>query len=339
MKYVLVTGGVVSGLGKGVTASSVGVLLKACGLRVTSIKIDPYLNTDAGTMSPFEHGEVFVLDDGGEVDLDLGNYERFLDVKLTRDNNITTGKIYQSVLDKERRGDYLGKTVVPHITDAIQEWIERVAMIPVDGKEGPADVCVIELGGTIGDIESMPFIEALGQFSYHVGPGNFCLIHVSLVPVLNVVGEQKTKPTQHSVRGLRGLGLTPNILACRSTKALNENVKAKLSQFCHVPVENVVTLYDVPNIWHIPLLLRDQKAHEAILKGLNLLGVAGEPDLQDWITRTRVYDVVGKYTGLSDSYLSAVVCRRKLVVEWVAAGDLEDVTAKEVMFIKMHGIF
>ncbi|KAJ4824084.1 CTP synthase 1 [Turnera subulata] len=348
MKYVLVTGGVVSGLGKGVTASSIGLLLKACGLRVTSIKIDPYLNTDAGTMSPFEHGEVFVLDDGGEVDLDLGNYERFLDIKLTRDNNITTGKIYQSVLDKERRGDYLGKTVqvVPHITDAIQEWIERAARIPVDGQEGPADVCVIELGGTIGDIESMPFIEALGQFSYHVGPGNFCLIHVSLVPVLNVVGEQKTKPTQHSVRGLRGLGLTPNILACRSTKALDENVKEKLSQFCHVPAENIVTLYDVPNIWHVPLLLKDQKAHEAILKGLNLLGSAREPDLHEWTARTKICDMlhdqvriamVGKYTGLSDSYLSvlkallhaSVSCRRKLVVEWIAAGDLEDVTSKE----------
>ncbi|KAG1330320.1 CTP synthase [Cocos nucifera] len=228
MKYVLVTGGVVSGLGKGVTASSIGVVLKACGLRVTSIKIDPYLNTDAGTMSPFEHGEVFVLDDGGEF-----------------------------VIDKERRGDYLGKTVqvVPHITDAIQEWIEHVATIPVDGKEGPADVCVIELGGTIGDIESMPFIEALGQFSYHVGPGNFCLVHVSLVPVLNVVGEQKTKPTQHSVRGLRRLGLTPDILACRSAKPLDENVKEKLSQFCHVPVRIAM---------------------------------------------------VGKYTGLSDSYLSVL---------------------------------
>ncbi|GLT69023.1 hypothetical protein SLA2020_412080 [Shorea laevis] len=348
MKYVLVTGGVVSGLGKGVTASSIGLLLKACGLRVTSIKIDPYLNTDAGTMSPFEHGEVFVLDDGGEVDLDLGNYERFLDIKLTRDNNITTGKIYQSVIDKERRGDYLGKTVqvVPHITDAIQDWIERAAKIPVDGQEGPADVCVIELGGTIGDIESMPFIEALGQFSYRVGPGNFCLIHVSLVPVLNVVGEQKTKPTQHSVRGLRGLGLTPNILACRSTKALDENVKEKLAQFCHVPEENIVTLYDVPNIWHVPLLLKDQKAHEAILKGLNLLGVAREPELKEWTARTKVFDtlrdpvriaMVGKYTGLSDSYLSvlkallhaSVACNRKLIVEWIAAGDLEDITAKE----------
>ncbi|KAI0522973.1 hypothetical protein KFK09_005362 [Dendrobium nobile] len=348
MKYILVTGGVVSGLGKGVTASSVGLLLKACGLRVTSIKIDPYLNTDAGTMSPFEHGEVFVLDDGGEVDLDLGNYERFLDIKLTRDNNITTGKIYQFVINKERKGDYLGKTVqvVPHITDAIQEWIERVAIIPVDGNEGPADVCVIELGGTIGDIESMPFIEALGQFSYCVGPGNFCLIHVSLVPVLNVVGEQKTKPTQHSVRGLRGLGLTPNILACRSALPLEDNVKEKLTQFCHVPASNILTLYDVPNIWHVPLLLRDQKGHEAILKALNLQGVAKEPMLDEWTARAKIYDalsdpvriaMVGKYTGLSDSYLSvlkallhaSVTCRRKLVVDWVPASDLEDATAKE----------
>jgi len=345
---VLVTGGVVSGLGKGVTASSIGVVLKACGLRITSIKIDPYLNTDAGTMSPFEHGEVFVLDDGGEVDLDLGNYERFLDIKLTRDNNITTGKIYQSVLEKERKGEYLGKTVqvVPHITNAIQDWIERVAAVPVDGKEGPADVCVIELGGTIGDIESAPFIEALGQFSYRVGAGNFCLVHVSLVPVLNVVGEQKTKPTQHSVRGLRGLGLTPNMLACRSTKELEENVKDKLSQFCHVPAANIFTLYDVSNIWHIPLLLRDQKAHDAILKVLNLESVAREPKLDEWVARATLYDtlqdevriaMVGKYTGLADSYLSvlkallhaAVSCRKKLVVDWVASTDLEDSTATE----------
>ncbi|KMZ59764.1 CTP synthase (glutamine hydrolyzing) [Zostera marina] len=348
MKYVLVTGGVVSGLGKGVTASSIGVLLKACGLRVTSIKIDPYLNTDAGTMSPFEHGEVFVLDDGGEADLDLGNYERFLDIKLTQDNNITTGKIYQSVIDKERRGDYLGKTVqvVPHITDCIQEWIERVAKIPVDGKDGHADVCVIELGGTIGDIESMPFTEALGQFSDRVGPDNFCLVHVSLVPVLNVVGEQKTKPTQHSVRKLRGLGLTPNMLACRSTKPLDENVKVKLSQFCHVPVVNIVTLYDVSNIWHIPLLLRDQNAHEAILKVFNLPGVTREPDLDEWTARAKVLDtlhepiriaMVGKYTGFSDAYLSvlkallhaSVACRKKLVVDWIAAGDLEENSQKE----------
>ncbi|KAF2286838.1 hypothetical protein GH714_031481 [Hevea brasiliensis] len=299
-------------------------------------------------MSPFEHGEVFVLDDGGEVDLDLGNYERFLDIKLTRDNNITTGKIYQAVIDKERRGDYLGKTVqvVPHVTDAIQEWIERVAMIPVDGMPGPADVCVIELGGTIGDIESMPFIEALGQFSYRVGSSNFCLIHVSLVPVLNVVGEQKTKPTQHSVRGLRGLGLTPNILACRSTLPLDENVKMKISQFCHVPAENIITLYDVPNIWRIPLLLRDQKAHEAILRVLNLQGSTREPSLKEWTSRADICDMlhipvriamVGKYTGLTDSYLSvikallhaSVACFKKLVVDWVPACDLEDEMEKE----------
>ncbi|KAH9747019.1 CTP synthase [Citrus sinensis] len=333
MKYVLVTGGVVSGLGKGVTASSIGVLLKACGLRncqyhpnthFNLFGLDPYLNTDAGTMSPFEHGEVFVLDDGGEVDLDLGNYERFMDIKLTRDNNITTGKIYQasvgSVIDKERKGDYLGKTVqvVPHITDEIQDWIERVAMIPVDGKEGPADVCVIELGGTIGDIESMPFIEALGQFSYRVGPGNFCLIHVSLVPVLNVVGEQ----------------------------ALDDNVKGKLSQFCHVPEQNIITLYDVPNIWHIPLLLRDQKAHEAIFKVLNLQGTTKEPLLKEWTSRAEICDglhepvriaMVGKYTGLSDAYLSilkallhaSVDLRKKLVIDWIPACDLEDATEKE----------
>ncbi|KAF6166290.1 hypothetical protein GIB67_008718 [Kingdonia uniflora] len=382
MKYVLVTGGVVSGLGKGVTASSIGVVLKACGLRVTSIKIDPYLNMDAGTMSPFEHGEVFVLDDGGEADLDLGNYERFLDVTLTRDNNITTGKIYQSVLEKERRGDYLGKTVqvVPHITDAIRNWIESVSLIPVDGKEGPADICVIELGGTVGDIESMPFVEALRQLSFSVGQDNFCLIHVSLIPVLGVVGEQKTKPTQHSVRELRALGLTPHLLACRSAqmligvtknsktpsyeteepvdegapedreqsttgKPLLENTKEKLSQFCHVPVDNIVNIHDVPNIWHVPLLLQNQNAHNAILKQLNCVSIAAPPNLQEWTNRAETYDnltdsvriaLVGKYIGLTDSYLSVVkavlhaciACALKPSIDWIAASDLEDDCAK-----------
>lgn len=202
MKYVLVSGGVVSGLGKGVTASSIGVLLKACGQRVTHIKIDPYLNVDAGTMSPFEHGEVFVLDDGGEADLDLGNYERFVDLTLTRDNNLTTGKVYANVIERERKGAYLGKTVqvVPHITDEIQDWIERVSHVPVDGSNRIPSVCVIELGGTVGDIESMPFVEALRQFQFRVGPKNMCVVHVSLIPVLGAVGEQKTKPTQHSVQ-------------------------------------------------------------------------------------------------------------------------------------------
>ncbi|XP_021281393.1 CTP synthase-like [Herrania umbratica] len=347
MKYVLVTGGVVSGLGKGVTASSIGVVLKACGLRVTSIKIDPYLNTDAGTMSPFEHGEVFVLDDGGEVDLDLGNYERFLDATLTKENNITTGKIYQSVLDKERRGDYLGKTVqvVPHITDAIKDWIESVALIPVDGKQGPADVCVIELGGTVGDIESMPFIEALRQLSFSVGKDNFCLIHVSLIPVLGVVGEQKTKPTQHSVRELRALGLTPHLLACRSAQPLLDNTKEKLSQFCHVPAANILSIHDVPNIWHIPLLLRNQNAHQSILKQLDLLSIATIPDLEAWTRRAETFDnltdsvriaMVGKYVGLTDSYLSVVkallhaciACSLKPSIDWIAASDLEDDSAQ-----------
>ncbi|BAS95418.1 uncharacterized protein [Oryza sativa Japonica Group] len=346
MKYVVVMGGVISGLGKGVTASSIGVVLKACGLRVTSIKIDPYFNADAGTISPHEHGEVFVLDDGGEADLDLGNYERFLDIKLTRDHSITAGKIHHYVYEKERRGDYLGQTVqvIPHITNEIQDWIERVAIVPVDGEVDPADVCIIELGGTIGDIESTQFIEAFSQFSYRVGAGNLCVVHVGLVPVLNVVGEQKTKPTQNSIRKLREYGLTPNIIACRCTKELERSVKEKLSLFCHVPVANIFTLCDVSNIWRVPLLLRDQKAHEAILKVLNLESVAGEPNLEEWTARADLYDtlqetvriaMVGKYTGVSDTYLSVmkallhacIACGRKLVVDWVPSTDLEDSTA------------
>ncbi|CAA6654371.1 unnamed protein product [Spirodela intermedia] len=344
MKYVLVTGGVVSGLGKGVTASSIGVVLKACGLRVTSVKIDPYLNTDAGTMSLLSMGRFLSW---MMVDLDLGNYERFLDITLTRDNNITTGKIYQSVLDKERRGDYLGKTVqvVPHITDAIKNWIERVSTISVDGKDGPPDICVIELGGTVGDIESMPFIEALRQLSFSIGKDNFCLIHVSLIPVLGVVGEQKTKPTQHSVRELRALGLTPDLLVCRSAQPLREGTKEKLSQFCHVPAGNILNIHDVPNIWHVPLLLRNQNAHDAILKQLDCLSIAITPNLEKWTNMAETYDnltgcvkvaLVGKYTGLSDSYLSVVkallhACiaySLKPSVEWIAASDLEDESAK-----------
>nr|XP_016505567.1 PREDICTED: CTP synthase-like [Nicotiana tabacum] len=311
MKYVVVTGGVVSGLGKGVTASSIGVVLKACGLRVTSIKIDPYLNTDAGTMSPFEHGEVFVLDDGGEVDLDLGNYERFLDVTLTKDNNITTGKIYQSVLEKERKGDYLGKTVQVIILCCRYMMYEKISV-----KE-----------------------------TYLSGQDNFCLIHVSLIPVLGVVGEQKTKPTQHSVRELRALGLIPHFLACRSAQPLLENAKQKLSQFCHVPVANILNIHDVPNIWHIPLLLQNQSAHDAILKQLDLLSVARHVDLQEWTRRAETSDnitksvsiaMVGKYVGLTDSYLSVVkalmhaciACSLKPSIDWIAASDLEDDSAK-----------
>ena len=224
MKYVFVTGGVVSGLGKGVTASSIGVLLKLAGLRVTSIKIDPYLNIDAGVLSPFEHGEVYVLDDGGEVDLDLGNYERFMNLSLTRDHNITTGKMYSQVIQAEREGKYLGKTVqvIPHITDAVQEWIGRVAQIPVDGSNKTPDVCIIELGGTVGDIESMVFLEALRQMRYTLGGDNVCHVHCSLVPIVG--DEPKSKPTQHSVKELRAAGLSPDIIVARSQNPVPRSV-------------------------------------------------------------------------------------------------------------------
>eukprot|EP01132_Coremiostelium_polycephalum_P003876 gene3876-4835_t len=377
MKYIVVSGGVLSGIGKGIIASSTAMILKSMGLRVTSIKIDPYLNIDAGTMSPFEHGEVFVLDDGGEVDLDLGNYERFLDVHLTKDNNITTGKVYNLVIEKERKGLFLGKTVqvVPHITEEIQLWIERVSHIPVDGSE-PADVCVIELGGTVGDIESMPFIEALRQFQFRIGPENFCLMHVSLVPVLGVVGEQKTKPSQQSVRELRALGLSPDMVLCRSTKPLTSETKKKLSLFCHVPPSNVIGVHDVSNIYRVPLLLNEQNLPRLLLNKLKISPKVDVPELppfsfvvqengselngantstcqvpvpywlQPWERLANRMDcvhndslspiriaMVGKYTGLTDAYLSifkalehaSMEIDRKMVVEMIEAHDLEPV--------------
>tara|TARA_B100002019_G_scaffold292580_1_gene316217 strand:+ start:3853 stop:5526 length:1674 start_codon:yes stop_codon:yes gene_type:complete len=342
MKYVVVTGGVLSGLGKGVTASSIGVLLKSAGLRVTSIKIDPYLNSDAGTMSPFEHGEVFVLDDGGEVDLDLGNYERFLDIALTKDNNITTGKVYANVIDKERRGDYLGKTVqvVPHITNEIQEWIERVAHVPADGSSETPDACVIELGGTVGDIESAPFIEALRQFQFRAGKGNVCFVHVSLVPVMGPVGEQKTKPTQHTVKELRGLGIIPDILVCRSEKPLDSETKSKLAAFCHVDEDAVVSAHDVSNLYQIPISLFEQSVLQKVSVHLGFQVPAKLPILDEWRMMADKVDtledevriaMVGKYTGLSDSYLSvikalqhsALAVGRKLQIDWIESTDLD----------------
>ena len=342
MKYVVVTGGVLSGLGKGVTASSIGVLLKSAGLRVTSIKIDPYLNSDAGTMSPFEHGEVFVLDDGGEVDLDLGNYERFLDIALTKDNNITTGKVYANVIDKERRGDYLGKTVqvVPHITNEIQEWIERVAHVPADGSSETPDACVIELGGTVGDIESAPFIEALRQFQFRAGKGNVCFVHVSLVPVMGPVGEQKTKPTQHTVKELRGLGIIPDILVCRSEKPLDSETKSKLAAFCHVDEDAVVSAHDVSNLYQIPISLFEQSVLQKVSVHLGFQVPAKLPILDEWRIMADKVDtledevriaMVGKYTGLSDSYLSVIkalqhsafAVGRKLQIDWIESTDLD----------------
>ncbi len=337
MKYVIVSGGVLSGLGKGVTASSIGVLLKSAGLRTTSIKIDPYLNSDAGTMSPFEHGEVFVLDDGGEVDLDLGNYERFLDLNLGKDNNLTTGKIFSKVIEAERRGDYLGKTVqvIPHITDEIQNWIERVAHMPADGIDGAPDACIIELGGTVGDIESAPYVEALRQFQFRAGRENVTFVHVSLVPVMGPVGEQKTKPTQHSVKELRGLGITPDILVCRSTEPMTEETKEKLAAFCHVSPDAVMSTHDVPNIYHVPLMLEEQGLCNILNIDCNSTSM-----LKEW--REMAYDLdkltedvsiamVGKYTDLSDAYLSvikslqhaAMKVRRKLTINWIEASHLE----------------
>ncbi|KAF8970407.1 CTP synthase [Flammula alnicola] len=271
-KYILVSGGVVSGIGKGVIASSTGLLLKTTGLKVTAIKIDPYMNIDAGTMRPTEHGEVYVLNDGGEVDLDLGNYERYLNVTLSRDNNITTGKIYREVIEKERKGEYLGKTVqiVPHITNAIQDWIERVSKIPVDESGEEPDVCIVELGGTVGDIESAPFVEAMRQFQFRVGPKNFALVHVSLVPDMH--GEQKTKPTQTTVHCLRGLGLLPDLIACRllGPQPLNPSTKDKISMFCHVSSEQVVGVHDVSSVYHVPLLLQAQGIVEFLTRRLGL---------------------------------------------------------------------
>ena len=342
MKYVIVTGGVLSGLGKGITASSIGILLKAAGLRLTSIKIDPYLNCDAGTMSPFEHGEVFVLDDGGEVDLDLGNYERFLDIALGRDNNITTGKVYANVIEKERRGDYLGKTVqvVPHITNEIQDWIVRVANVCSDGSGETPDACIIELGGTVGDIESAPFIEALRQFQFRVGQNNVCFVHVSLVPVMGPVGEQKTKPTQHTVKELRGLGIIPDILVYRSEKPLEADTRAKLAAFCHVDEEAVVSAHDVSNLYQIPSSFYEQSVLRKVSQQLGFEVPDELPFLDEWQRMADKIDtlseevhiaMVGKYTGLSDSYLSvikalqhsALAVDRKLVIDWIESTDLD----------------
>ncbi|KAF8509053.1 CTP synthase N-terminus-domain-containing protein [Hysterangium stoloniferum] len=361
-KYIVVSGGVISGIGKGVIASSTGLLLKTTGLKVTAIKIDPYMNIDAGTMRPTEHGEVYVLNDGGEVDLDLGNYERYLDVTLSRDNNVTTGKIYREVIEKERRGDYLGKTVqiVPHLTNGIQDWIERVSKIPVDDTGEEPDVCIIELGGTVGDIESAPFIEAMRQFQFRMGRENFALIHVSLVP--DIHGEQKTKPTQATIRDLRGLGLSADIVACRlaAPRPLDDQTKQKISMFCHVDVEQVMGVHDVSSVYHVPLLLEAQGLVSFLTRRLQLSKIEipraglerGRNLHQRWkqLTRgqERLFDtvsivLVGKYTALKDSYMSVIKsvehaafrCNRKLILQWVESQDLEPET-QEIDPVKYH---
>jgi len=334
-KYIVVTGGVLSGLGKGIVTSSIGFLLKNKGYNVTAIKIDPYLNCDAGTMNPFQHGEVFVLDDGGEVDLDLGNYERFMDINLGRDNNITTGKVYRNVIEKERRGEYLGKTVqiVPHITNEIKEWIRRVA------RESGAEICIIEIGGTVGDIESMPFLEAVRQLHLEEGDNNVIFVHTTLVPILKVVGEQKTKPTQHSVKELRAIGISPDIMVARSPKPLDKSTKEKISLFCNVPPEAVISSPDVDCIYEVPLILQKQGITKRILAKLSM--PYREANIEKWKKfvervkngRNRVrIAMVGKYTALGDSYISILEAFRHAAAEmdarvevvWIEAEELEE---------------
>ncbi|BAP61106.1 glutamine hydrolyzing CTP synthase [Methanococcus maripaludis] len=352
MKYIFVTGGVVSSLGKGITASSLGRLLKARGLNVNMIKIDPYLQIDAGTMSPFEHGEVFVTDDGGETDLDLGNYERFVDIGLKADNNITTGKIYWSVLSKERRGDYLGKTVqvIPHITNEIKDRIKAL------GKD--SDITIIEIGGTVGDIESLPFLEAIRQFKKDVGKENVLYIHVSLLPYIRSAGELKTKPTQHSVKELKGIGIQPDILVCRSEIPISEKIKDKLALFCDVEKEAVIECKDARTIYEVPLNLEKEGLGKLVTEKLNLRD--STPDLTEWRAIVdRIINpmneitigIVGKYIELKDSYMSIMEALghagakndTKVNIAWINSEELETKNYEEILDKmvddeKLHGI-
>ena len=307
MKVIVVSGGVLSGLGKGITSSSMGTVLKARGLKVTAMKIDPYLNFDAGTLNPFEHGEVFVLDDGCEADLDLGNYERYLDTSLTSDHVVTTGKVYGSVIDKERQGNFLGKTVqiIPHITNEIKSMISNVAI-----KSG-ADITIVELGGTVGDIESMPFLEAMRQMRSEMGHENFLFVHTTLVPVLGTLQEQKTKPTQHSVKELRSQGIQPDVIVARSEKPLEDSARKKIALFCDVPLEAVVSAPDAKSIYQVPIFLEEQGLTDYILKRMNLqLKPDGLTDWKKFLAKVMnpKHEIkillVGKYMDQRDSYMS-----------------------------------
>ena len=302
-KFIFVTGGVMSGLGKGITAASTGRLLKNAGLDVTAVKVDPYLNVDAGTMNPYQHGEVYVLKDGGEVDLDLGNYERFLDIDMTSDHNVTTGKVYRRVIEKERAGDYLGSTVqiIPHITDDIKRRIRSAA--------AGHDVCIVEVGGTVGDIEGMPYLEALRQFAHEESRDNILFMHVTLVPY-SKNGEQKTKPTQHSVKELRSIGLQPDVLIGRSEERLEDETKRKIALFCDVPESAVFSNPDVESIYHVPIVIEEEGLDQFVLDRLALEGKANRGSNQDWrelVTRETTSSVnvalVGKY-ALEDAYIS-----------------------------------
>ena len=331
-KYIFVTGGVVSSLGKGLAAASLGCLLESRGLRVNLMKFDPYLNVDPGTMSPFQHGEVFVTDDGAETDLDLGHYERFTHARLSRDNNLTTGRIYEQIITKERRGDYLGKTVqvIPHVTNEIKNAMRKVAT--------DVDIVLIEIGGTVGDIESLPFLEAIRQMRQELGRENTLFVHVTLVPWIAAAQELKTKPTQHSVKELLSIGIQPDILLCRTDRFLSREMKSKIALFCNVEEQAVVTAKDVPSIYEVPLVFAQEKVDALVLKYLHLQ--AGEADLDRWRELVdRCYNpkdevsigIVGKYVEYEDSYKSlkealvhgALAHNLKLSVTWVEAEGLE----------------
>jgi len=310
-KYIFVTGGVVSSLGKGIASASIGVLLKSRGLRVTIEKFDPYLNVDPGTLSPFQHGEVFVTDDGAETDLDLGHYERFIDVDMGRKNNTTTGQVYGTVIEKERRGDYLGRTVqvIPHITDEIKRRIREVAQ--ADGE--PFDVVITEVGGTVGDIEGLPFLEAIRQFGWEVGRQNVLYIHLTLVPYIESAGELKTKPTQHSVMKLREIGIQPDVLLCRTSRRLTREVREKIGLFCNVPAEAVIEARDVDAIYEVPLIFEEGGLGNILVHRLQLENQA--PDLRDWKAFVdKIHNpshyvriaICGKYTALKDAYKSII---------------------------------
>jgi CTP synthase len=334
VKYIFVTGGVVSSLGKGIAAASLGLLLKSRGLRVTIQKFDPYINVDPGTMNPFQHGEVYVTDDGAETDLDLGHYERFLDVSTTRQNNATTGQIYYEVITKERRGDYLGATVqvIPHITDEIKKRISAL------GSTGKYDVIISEIGGTVGDIESLPFLEAIRQFTLSRGHRNVMNIHVTLVPYIRSAGELKTKPTQHSVKTLLEIGLQPDILICRSEKPLSRDLREKIALFCNVETDSVIEGRDVQSIYEVPLVFEKERLPHIVIEKLNLK--CGAPDLRRWsrfVNRIKhpngkvTIAVCGKYTDLLDAYKSITEAFMhagadndvKVEVRWVKAEDIE----------------
>jgi len=337
-KYIFVTGGVVSSLGKGLAASSIGCLLESRGLRVALIKLDPYINVDPGTMSPFQHGEVFVTDDGAETDLDLGHYERFTHAHLSKANNWTTGRIYLSVIEKERRGDYLGKTiqVIPHITNEIKEAVRRVA-----DKDKP-DVIIVEIGGTVGDIESLPFLEAIRQMGNEEGAGNALFVHVTLVPYIAAAGELKTKPTQHSVRDLREIGIAPDILLCRSEKPLSRDLRGKIALFCNVKESAVISAQDVDTIYDVPLAFHEQGLDDLIVSQLGLEQQAPQADLAEWRNLVATIRepsggetsiaIVGKYVELEDSYKSlrealthgGVANNLRVDVKWIESEELMD---------------